>query len=102
SFGSCPLSPHAFVHNHSKSLELSSNPFDSSCIMHTAVVVKIDKKDKSNLTSLFFRGSLVVWDLEGTPKRVDTLPMGTLEVNRQSVPLQRFTCVAFFADGKSI
>ena len=53
----CPLPPHPFVHNNSKGLELSPNPFDRSCIVHAADVPITAKISKAKLTSLFLRGS---------------------------------------------
>src|SRR5438105_3237977 len=58
SFRGGPLSPHAFVHNYSKGMELSPSPFDSSCIKHTPDGPQPTKTSNINLTRLFFRGSL--------------------------------------------
>src|SRR5438132_8976627 len=58
SFRGGPLSPHAFVHNYSKGMELSPSPFDSSCIMHAPDGPQPTKTSNINLTRLFFRGSL--------------------------------------------
>src|SRR6266403_2316087 len=53
-----PLSPHTFVHNYCKGLELSPSPFAHSCIMHAADGAQSTTLSNINLTRLFFRGYL--------------------------------------------